>query len=136
MTLTTPLQAEHQLDQLAGQFEHWRQTRPHAGARIPEPLWAQAVALAAVLSPARVAKQLRVKVAYVHQRLATQPALPPPTPPPSFVEVPLSPPAALDPGALTVELQRPDGARLALHAPATALRTIVQCFLEGPTCSN
>src|SRR5262245_37501034 len=59
MALTTPLQAEHQLDQLAGQLEHWRQTRPQAGAHIPEPLWAQAVALAAVLPPTRVAKQLR-----------------------------------------------------------------------------
>jgi hypothetical protein len=35
-----------------------------------------------------------------------------------------------------VEFQRPDGARLTLHAPATALRTIVHCFLEGPACSK
>ena len=73
MALTTPLQAEHQLDQLAGQLEHWRQTRPQAGAHIPEPLWAQAVALAAVLPPTRVAKQLRVKIAQLRRRLAAQP---------------------------------------------------------------
>src|SRR5215467_1176189 len=78
MALTTPLQAEHQLDQLAGQFEHWRQTTSQAGAHIPEPLWAQAVALAAVL---------------------TLPGH----------------------GSLTVEFQRPDGARLHLHAPDMAL---------------
>src|SRR5215470_14003918 len=131
MTLTTPLQAEHQLDQLAGQFEHWRQTRPHAWARIPEPLWEQAVALAAILSPSRVAKQLRVKGAYLHQRIAAQHA-----PATGFVEVPRSPAALPSHGDLTVEFQRPDGARLALHAPATALRTIIQCFLEGPACSN
>jgi hypothetical protein len=137
MTLTTPLQAEHQLDQLAGQFEHWRQTRPHAGARIPEALWEQAVALAAVLSPTRVAKQIRVKVASLHQRIAAQPAVAPPASAPGFVEVPLPTPAALPRhGDLRVELQRSDGARLALHAPATVLRTLVHCFLEGPACSN
>lgn len=137
MTLTPPLQAEHQLDQLAGQFEHWRQTRPHAGARIPDAFWAQAVALATVLPPTRVAKQIRVKVAYLHQRIAAQHAPAPPAPAPGFVEVPLPTPAALpNSGDLRVELQRPDGARLALYAPATALRTLVHCFLEGPVCSN
>jgi hypothetical protein len=136
MTLTTPLQAEHQLDQLAGQFEHWRQTRPQAGAHIPEPLWAQAVALAVVLPPTRVAKQLRVKIAQLRRRLAAQPQLGAPAPPPGFVEVPRPAPALPSHGDLTVECQRSDGARLTLHAPAPALRTIVQCFLEGPACSN
>ena len=134
MKIESPLHAEHQLDQLAGQFEHWRQTRPHVWARIPDPLWEQAVALAAVLSPARVAKQLRVKVAYLHQRIAAQHA--PATPAPGFIEVPLPAAALPSHGDLTVEFHRPDGARLALHAPATALRTIIHCFLEGPTCSN
>ena len=48
MKIDTPLHADHQLDQLAGQFEHWRQTRAHPRERIPEPLWEQAVALAGV----------------------------------------------------------------------------------------
>ena len=140
MALTTPLQAEHQLDQLAGQLEHWRQTRPQAGAHIPEPLWAQAVALAAVLPPTRVAKQLRVKIAHLRRRLAAQPLLSAPAPPPGagFVEVPLPPTALPGHGSLTVEFQRPDGARLSLHAPDTALPllALVQCFLEGHACSN
>jgi hypothetical protein len=63
-----------------------------------------------------VAKQIRVKVAYLHQRMAAQhtPAIP--TSPPGFVEVPL---AATGPasGGWAMELQRPDGARLHLHAP-------------------
>ena len=54
MTLNTPLHAEHQLDQLAGQFAHWRQTRPHPYGRIPQSLWDQAVALAAALPPGRL----------------------------------------------------------------------------------
>jgi hypothetical protein len=92
MALTTPLQAEHQLDQFAGQLEHWRQTRPQAWAHIPEPLWAPAVALAAVLPPTRVAKQLRGKGAHLRRRLAAQPQRGAPAPPPGFVEVPLPPP--------------------------------------------
>ena len=51
MTIQTPLHAEHQLDQLAGQFAHWRQTRPHPHSPIPSELWAQAVALTTVVSP-------------------------------------------------------------------------------------
>ena len=138
MALTTPLQAEHQLDQLAGQFEHWRQTCSQAGAHIPEPLWAQAVALAAVLPPTRVAKQLRVKIAHLRRRLAAQLPLSAPAPPPGFVEVPLLPATLPDHGSLTVEFQRLDGARLHLHAPDTALPllALVQCFLEGHTCSK
>jgi hypothetical protein len=36
MKIETPLHIEHQLDQLADQFEHWRQTRSHRGKRIPQ----------------------------------------------------------------------------------------------------
>jgi hypothetical protein len=138
MALTSPLQAEHQLDQLAGQLEHWRQTRSQAGAHIPEPLWAQAVALAAVLPPTRVAKQLRVKIAHLRRRLAAPPPLGAPASPRSFVEVPLPLAALPGHGSLAVEFQRPDGARLHLNASDTPLPllALVQCFLEGRTCSN
>ncbi len=57
MTITTPLHVDHQLDQLAGQFAHWRQTRTHPYERIPHELWDHAVALASALPPSRVAKQ-------------------------------------------------------------------------------
>ena len=55
MKINTPLHAEHQLDQLAGQCAHWRQTRTHPRARIPQALWEHAVALTAALPPSRVA---------------------------------------------------------------------------------
>lgn len=35
MTIMTPLHGDHQLDQLAAQFVHWRQTRTHPNERIP-----------------------------------------------------------------------------------------------------
>jgi hypothetical protein len=62
MKIESPLHAEHQLDQLAGQFAHWRQTRTHPGERFPQALWDHAVALAATLPPSRVAKQLRLRL--------------------------------------------------------------------------
>src|SRR5215471_18662434 len=71
MKLETPLHAEHQLDQLAAQFEHWRQTRTHPGERFPQALWDQAVAVAATLPPARVAKQLRLRLTDLKKQMAT-----------------------------------------------------------------
>src|SRR5437016_10991282 len=50
MTIQTPLHAEHQLDQLAGQFAHWRQTRTPPHRPSPPELWAHAVALTAVVT--------------------------------------------------------------------------------------
>jgi hypothetical protein len=68
MTIETPLHAAHQLDQLAGQFEAWRQRRAHPHERIPEPLWAQAVALTAI----REARQRGLSQRAVVAELARQ----------------------------------------------------------------
>ena len=76
MKIESPLHAEHQLDQLAGQFEHWRQTRTHPGERFPQALWDQAVALAVTLPPSRVAKQLRLRLIDLKKQMATSPASP------------------------------------------------------------
>ena len=54
------LSTDPQLDQLAGQFEHWRQNRSHPSERIPQALWNQAAALATAIPYSRVAKQLRL----------------------------------------------------------------------------
>ena len=50
MKIEAPLHTEYQLDQLAGQFEHWRQTRAPPIDRIPQRIWKQAVALSTVFS--------------------------------------------------------------------------------------
>src|SRR5438309_9698767 len=94
MKIESPLHAEHQLDQLAGQFEHWRQTRTHPGERFPQALWDQAVALAVTLPPSRVAKQLRLRLIDLKKQMATSPASPALAPPRplAFVEVPTPPP--------------------------------------------
>ena len=68
MRITTPLHGDHQLDQWAAQFAHWRQTRRHPSERIPHELWDRAVALAATLPPSRVARQVRVRLADLKNR--------------------------------------------------------------------
>ena len=78
MQIETSLHAEHQLDQLAAQFEHWRQTRTHPSERFPQALWDQAVALASVLPPPRVAKQLRLRLTDLKKQMAIPPAAPAP----------------------------------------------------------
>jgi len=146
MQIATPLHAEHQLDQLAGQFAHWRQTRTHPSARIPPALWEQAVALASALPPARVAKQLGLRVIDLKRQMARHqaPSAPEAPQPLSFVEVPVLPegaPSALQPPSATqIELSRADGTRLCFSTPAAPatlpLAAIVQAFVEGRACSN
>ena len=104
MKLESPLHAEHQLDQLAGQFAHWRQTRTHPGQRFPQVLWDQAVALAATLPPSRVAKQLRLRLTDWKKQMATSPASPAPAPGLGFMEVPAAPPGSQPPAAIPIEL--------------------------------
>jgi hypothetical protein len=136
MKIKSPLHAEHQLDQLAGQFEHWRQTRRHSSERFPQALWDQAVALAATLPPSRVAKQLRLRLIDLKKQMATPHAAP--SLPLGFVEVP-SAPARLPSTATTqLELSRADGTRLCLHAPLSPLLldALVRAFVEGRSCCN
>jgi len=140
MEIQTPLHADHQLDQLAGQFAHWRQTRTHPSERIPQPFWEQAVALAAALPPSRVAKQLRLRLADLKKQMARRHA--PPTAlgplPMGFVEVPPIPAWPPSTAAIQLELSRTDGTRLCIHTPASTLPldAVVRAFVEGRSCSN
>ena len=54
------------------------------------------------------------------------------------VEVPAAPVWPLPPAAIEIELQRPDGARLRIHAPEPQfpLTALVRAFLETPSCSS
>jgi hypothetical protein len=136
MKIESPLHAEHQLDQLAGQFEHWRQTRRHPGERFPQALWDQAVALAATLPPSRVAKQLRLRLIDLKKQMAAPHAAS--SLPLGFVEVPSAPAAPQATTAPQLELARVDGTRLCLHTPLSPLLldALVRAFVEGRACCN
>ena len=124
MAIELSLQAEAALADLAAQFERWRQTRATAQERIPPILWERAVALAAVLPCAQVARRLRLRSTDLRKRglaapaaVATEVAVPIP----DFVEVPVPGPAT--PGITLIEVERPDGARLRVQCvlPASLL---------------
>jgi hypothetical protein len=134
MTMDSRLHADHQLDQLSGQFEHWRQTRSQPHERIPDPLWEQAVALTATLSASRVAKHLRLRGNDLKHQIATRQGKATTMPTvPSFVEVPQPPTPPQGTGGLEVELQRTDGARLRMHSldASLSVAALVQSFLEA-----
>ena len=97
------------------------------------------MALASTLSPARVAKQLRLRGNDLKKQINKRQSAPGAGPAPlGFVEVPPSPTAPQERGSLEIELHRPDGARLRLHAPAASLSlaALVQSFVEARSCSN
>jgi hypothetical protein len=138
MKSVTSLHTDHQLDQLAGQFAHWRRPRTHPGERIPQRLWEQAAALARVLPYSRVAQHVRVSPSDLKKPMVTPPAAPSDasaTPQP-FVEVPPAPPWLPATQAMDIELERPDGARLRLRCPESTApgAGLVRAFLEGPSC--
>jgi len=135
MKIETPLHTEHQLDQLAAQFEHWRQTRPSPRSPIPKELWAHAVLLTQALSPSRVAKQLRLGWTDLKKQIAAHhkaTAAPPPTTL-GFVEVPPAPSWPQATPATQIELHRADGARLCIHSPESTppLVALVRSFMEA-----
>jgi hypothetical protein len=134
MNVQTPLHIDHQLDQLAGQFEHWCQNRSHPSERIPQTLWDQAAALAMALPHSRVAKHLRLSPNDLKKHLMARqgPTSRAPAPALSFVEVPPPPEHPGTRPGTEIELQRPDGARLRLRSGESTLplAALVQAFLE------
>ena len=124
-------QAEEHLRDVAQQFTQWRQTRANPrGSRIPEPLWAEAIALAAALPLLRVARALGLKPHALKRRRGDVPSstgsrlLAP-----AFVEVSA---AAEPPATVEVEVVRPDGSRLRItyHGTTPVLAPLLQTFLE------
>jgi hypothetical protein len=128
----SPAQAEEALSQLTHHFAQWRQSRRTRRGRIPQELWARAIALTASLSVARVAHQLGLTPHVLKKRRAALDGTAPPLPPaqgPHFVEVA----AAWRTPTTEVEIQRPDGARLRIiySEAAPALVPLLQTFLES-----
>jgi hypothetical protein len=130
MISLSPPQAEEQLQHIAAQLTQWRQSRPTVrGSRIPAALWSEILLVAEVLSVPHVAHQLRLKPQALKRRRGETGAKAL-APVPGFVEVA---PALGSSGAVAVEVQRPDGARLRItYSESTpVLTSLLQTFLEG-----
>ena len=135
MRIHTQLSTDHQLDQLAGQFESWRQNRSHRSERIPQTLWKQAAALAKALPYCRVAQHLRLSPSDLKKHMETRPPSPSRVPAPAvhFVEVPQALERPLVRPDTEIDLQRADGARLHLRCgdATLPLAALVRAFLEA-----
>ena len=133
MRISTPLHTDHQLDQLAGQFEHWRRNRSHPSERIPQALWDQAAALANSLPYSRVAQHLRLSPSDLKKHMGTQPLSPSRVPALRFVELSPGPEHPMVRPDTVIELQRADGARLHLRCgdASLPLAALVRAFLEA-----
>lgn len=69
-----PISGDARLEQLRGELEAWRRTRPKLGP-LPGHFWEEAAALARSLEPYRVAKTLHLNYVVLKQRMsALQPA--------------------------------------------------------------
>lgn len=125
-------QAEEALTRLTHHFAQWRHSRRTPRGRIPQELWAQAVALTATLSVTRVAHQLGLTPHALKKRRAALNGMATPRPPaqvPHFVEV--AAPWRIP--ATEVEIHRPDGTRLRITYSDTSptLVPLLQTFLEA-----
>lgn len=130
MSDLSPTQAEAHLQYVAEQFRQWRQNRrTPRGFRIPEPLWTEALSLAAVLSVSHVAKQLHLKPQALKRRQEETVAKAPAPPAAAFVEVA---PPAWRPSTAVVEVQRADGSllRITYSESAPTLAPLLHTFLE------
>jgi hypothetical protein len=125
-------QVEEHLSHVTQQFAQWRASRTTPRGRIPNPLWAQAIALTQQLPLTRVAKQLGLTPQVLKRRReeTRTVAVPPSSPCTSpFVEV-QSPAWRLS--AAEVEVQRADGTRLRItySDSVPVLVPLLQTFLE------
>jgi hypothetical protein len=134
MKTIPPAHAEHQLAHVADRFDEWRQTRPTRAEPIPHHLWEQAIALTALFPITHVARRLRVSGGELKKRCAAHHAVQsaPASTILGFVEVPPTSVWPLPTSGVEIELQRPDGTRLRLHAhePQPPLVALVRTFLE------
>ena len=108
------------IEQVSQRIEQWRRTRP-GRCRMPEPLWAAAVALAREHGIYAASHGLRVSYDSLKKRLGTRrarPAAAKPAPATTFVEIGNPLPFVSGTSGASVELTTGDGAKLAIRLAA------------------
>ena len=136
--MTAPNQSTLTLETVAEHFAQWRDNKA-AGERIPEPLWREAIALLDTYRISQITRALRLSGSDLSKR-RRQLTSPPPADAQegrhTFVELeaPLINPASAK-ATPWLELQRPDGLCLRIHAGERAdLLALVDRFIGGSGC--
>lgn len=117
------------LIQLHQRLQDWRQRRS-GRPRIPEPFWAEALALARTEGVSRVSRILRLSYRRLKEGLQAPAPISGLAAAPTFVELPLSP-SFPGPGECRVELTHRSGAKMTIHWPAASssqLLPLAQAF--------
>ena len=112
-----PEQRGH-VEQVRERIEEWRRTRPGKRSRMPEPLWAAAVALARKRGLYATTRDLRVSYDTLKTRLERSGAKATGSKPaarPTFVELGAALPFGAHASGTSVELTRRDGAKLVIR---------------------
>ena len=104
------------------QFEQWRRTR-RTGDRIPDRLWASAVAVARRHGAYRTARLLHLEGRKLKQLVSGAHPAPSASMAPTFVELPV--PAVAGSGECTIEIEGPHGGRLRVQLRGTAVPDLV-----------
>jgi hypothetical protein len=113
-------------------FEEWRRTRPSRRTRIPDPLWAEAVRLAAGNGVSRTARTLRLNEQELRRRAAKAGrATLGLSAGNAFVELPI---ALGAPARYVVEMEGAGGARLRIEVHGEGrldVESLARSFLRG-----
>lgn len=132
------------LEELEVQFQAWRNQKKYSRERVPEELWEKAIALTTRYGVALLIKRLNLNYHGFKSRLEKRRLEPPAViqteSPSAFVavDVPFSLPSCL-PTCAQVEVERVDGTRMRLYAPANQsfdVHSLMNTFLEGSHASN
>lgn len=134
-------QVKSDLEAAVRQFKDWRSRKKYSRERTPENLWKLAEELTADYPSARVASKLGINHAHLKKRCNPVDATPSQAlAPVEFVEAFL-PGRSVEsaPVCERIEVERPDGSRMRLHAPEDRpfeLHTIMTSFLGGGHASG
>lgn len=119
---SVPSRVSREFEAVRRRLTQWRATRPHLRAAMPEPLWAEAVALAQRHGVFETSRVLGVGYDGLKRRVS-RPAMAP-VPGPTFVELPPTSSAAIV-VPWVLEFRGPDGRVLRVQVPPLPVADLV-----------
>lgn len=137
MSRSPALRADHELNEVAKRFEHWRATRVSKREPIPQPLWDEAARLSQRVPISWVAKTLRLSAGELKRQRERLDGLASvggaqSVQAPTAVFVPMMTAEAISAPGAEIEVHRPDGSRLCIRYPGDApVSAVVRAFVAA-----